>query len=147
MLDFVDIQYAQHLSGRLDRYRIKHTNPYKINFRCPLCGDSKKNRSKARGWLLEKDNKLFYFCHNCGASHAFANFLKVIDPLAYNDYIAEKYIGKANNTLISVESTLETTKFEQPKFSHTERLKKLKKVSQLDHTNPVKKYIDTANTF
>jgi transcription elongation factor Elf1 len=142
MLDFVDIQYAQHLSGRLDRYRIKHTNPYKINFRCPLCGDSKKNRSKARGWLLEKDNKLFYFCHNCGASHAFANFLKVIDPLAYNDYIAEKYIGKANNTLISVESTLETTKFEQPKFSHTERLKNLKKVSQLNHTHPVKKYID-----
>jgi len=142
MLDFVDIQYAQHLAGRLDRYRIKNTNPYKINFRCPLCGDSKKNRAKARGWLLEKDNKLFYFCHNCGASHAFPNFLKAIDPMAYNDYVAEKYIGKANNTPETATSTLEGTKFAQPKFDHGDPLKKLKKISQLGHSHPVKKYID-----
>ena len=142
MLDFVDIQYAQHLAGRLDRYRIKNTNPYKINFRCPLCGDSKKNRAKARGWLLEKDNKLFYFYHNCGASHAFPNFLKAIDPMAYNDYVAEKYIGKANNTPETATSTLEGTKFAQPKFDHGDPLKKLKKISQLGHSHPVKKYID-----
>ena len=139
MIDFVDLQYAQHLAGRLDRYRIRHTNPYKINFRCPICGDSKKNRTKARGWLLEKENSLFYYCHNCGASHSFSNFLKVVDPLAYNDYVAEKFIGKANNTITS---TLEDTKFEQPNFSHGEPLKKLKKISQLEHSHPVKKYID-----
>ena len=52
MAEFIDIQYAQMLSGRLDRFKITHTNPYKINFRCPICGDSQKSRSKARGWLL-----------------------------------------------------------------------------------------------
>src|SRR5210317_1165112 len=97
MLDFVEIQYAQQLAGRLDRYKITNRSPMKINFRCPICGDSKKSKSKARGWLLEKDNSLFYYCHNCGASHSFSNFLKVVDPLAYNDYVAEKFIGKANN--------------------------------------------------
>tara|TARA_A100001015_G_scaffold17285_2_gene20133 strand:- start:1705 stop:2718 length:1014 start_codon:yes stop_codon:yes gene_type:complete len=139
MLDFIDLQYAQHLAGRLDRYRITHRSPMKINFRCPICGDSKKSKTKARGWLLEKENSLFYFCHNCGASHSFSNFLKVVDPLAYNDYVAEKFIGKANNTITS---TLEDTKFEQPNFSHGEPLKKLKKISQLEHSHPVKKYID-----
>jgi len=142
MLDFVDIQYAQHLAGRLDRYKIKQTRHYKINFRCPICGDSKKSRSKARGWLLEKDNSLFYYCHNCGASHSFSNFLKAIDPLAYNDYVAEKFIGKANNSLETTTSTLEQTKFEQPNFSHRDVLKNLKKISQLDYNHPVKKYID-----
>jgi transcription elongation factor Elf1 len=139
MLDFIDLQYAQHLAGRLDRYRITHRSPMKINFRCPICGDSKKSKTKARGWLLEKENSLFYFCHNCGASHSFSNFLKVVDPLMHNDYIAEKFIGKANNTITS---TLEEHKFEQPNFSHGEPLKKLKKISQLEHSHPVKKYID-----
>lgn len=142
MLDFADIQYAQHLAGRLDRYRIKNTNPYRINFRCPLCGDSKTNKSKARGWLLERENKLFYYCHNCGASHIFGNFLKVVDPLAYNDYVAEKFIGKANNTISTETSTLESTKFTEPQFSRSDPLKKLKKISQLEHSHPVKKYID-----
>jgi len=142
MLDFVEIQYAQQLAGRLDRYKITNRSPMKINFRCPICGDSKKSKSKARGWLLEKDNSLFYYCHNCGASHSFSNFLKVVDPLAYNDYVAEKFIGKANNTISTETSTLEQTKFEQPNFSHRDVLKNLKKISQLDYNLPVKKYID-----
>jgi transcription elongation factor Elf1 len=142
MLDFVEIQYAQQLAGRLDRYKITNRSPMKINFRCPICGDSKKSKSKARGWLLEKDNSLFYYCHNCGASHSFSNFLKVVDPLAYNDYVAEKFIGKANNTISTETSTLEKTKFEQPNFSHRDVLKNLKKISQLDYNHPVKKYID-----
>ena len=142
MLDFVEIQYAQQLAGRLDRYKITNRSPMKINFRCPICGDSKKSKSKARGWLLEKDNSLFYYCHNCGASHSFSNFLRVVDPLAYNDYVAEKFIGKANNTISTETSTLEQTKFEQPNFSHRDVLKNLKKISQLDYNHPVKKYID-----
>lgn len=142
MLDFVEIQYAQQLAGRLDRYKITNRSPMKINFRCPICGDSKKSKSKARGWLLEKDNSLFYYCHNCGASHSFSNFLKAVDPLAYNDYVAEKFIGKANNTISTETSTLEQTKFEQPNFSHRDVLKNLKKISQLDYNHPVKKYID-----
>lgn len=142
MANFVDIQYAQHLAARLDNYKIKRTNPYRINFRCPICGDSKKHRHKARGWLLEKDNNFYYYCHNCGASHSFSNFLKIVDPLAYNDYVAERFINNANSAPKTETSTLEQTKFEQPKFSHNETLKKLKKISQLDYNHPVKKYID-----
>lgn len=137
MVDFVDLQYAQMLSARLDRFRIRSTNPYKINFRCPLCGDSEKSRSKARGWLLEKENSFYYYCHNCGASQSFSWFLKGLDNGTYQQWVADKFYKKANNTI-------ETTKFEQPVFtkkSTDNPLKKLKKVSQLRHDHAINRYI------
>lgn len=136
MVDFVDLQYAQMLSGRLEQFRIRHTNPYKINFRCPICGDSQKSRSKARGWLLEKDNKFFYYCHNCGASHSFSFFLKSVDNLVYNDWVADKFVKKD-----STKKEQDLNKFAMPKIDRSP-LKKLKKVSQLDPEHPVKKYIN-----
>ena len=138
MVDFVDIQYAQMLSGRLENFKIKHTNPYKINFRCPICGDSQKSRSKSRGWLLERDNKFSYYCHNCGASQGFNYFLKTVDPLLYNDYIAERFVA---NTTSTPTKDVDQFKTEKPKFK-ANPLSSIKKVSQLNYDHPVKKYIE-----
>lgn len=137
MLDFVDLQYAQQLAGRLDNFKIRHTNPYKINFRCPICGDSQKSRSKARGWLLEKGDSFNYYCHNCGASMSFSFFLKSQDPMMYNDWVADKFLKKPT---ANTKPTLETTKFTAPKFEKNP-LKSIKKVSQLAWDHPVKAYI------
>jgi hypothetical protein len=86
-----------------------------------------------------KDQSFHFFCHNCGASLSFHNFLKSVDPLVYNDYISSKYIGKvkqeAANT--NVDSTFKT---ETSKQVH-DPLRKIKKVSQLKHDHPVKAYI------
>lgn len=139
MAEFIDIQYAQMLSGRLEHFKIKHTNPYKINFRCPICGDSTKNRSKARGWLLERDNKFSYYCHNCGASQSFNFFLKTVDPLLFNDYITEKFVANTH-TKDTKEVNTEQFKSEAVVFN-ADPLKKIKKVSQLEHDHPVKRYI------
>ena len=142
MLDFVDIQYAQLLSARLENFKIRSTNPYKINFRCPICGDSQKSRSKSRGWLLEKDNGLLYYCHNCGASMSFPFFLKGQDQMMYNDYVAEKFIKKANN---SITTTSDDSKFKTtaPVFTKKNNpLKAIKKVSQLQWDHAIKGYIN-----
>jgi hypothetical protein len=139
MAEFIDIQYAQMLSGRLEHFKIKHTNPYKINFRCPICGDSTKNRSKARGWLLERDNKFSYYCHNCGASQSFNFFLKTVDPLLFNDYITEKFVANTH-TKDTKEVNTEQFKSEAVVFN-ADPLKKIKKISQLEHDHPVKRYI------
>jgi len=139
MAEFIDIQFAQMLSGRLDNFKIKHTNPYKINFRCPICGDSQKSRSKARGWILERDNKFSFYCHNCGASHSFRNFLKMQDPMLYNDYVAQKFV--ANTTSEDTKDTTESFKTQAPKFK-SNPLKKIKKISQLPFDHPVKRYIE-----
>ena len=141
MVDFVDIQYAQMLSGRLDQFKIRNTNPYKINFRCPICGDSQKSRSKARGWLLERDNKFSFYCHNCGVSQGFSFFLKGQDQQLYNDYVADKFTGKANNTIKDTK-TDDQFKTKSPVFNKVNPLAKIKKVSQLKHDHPIKRYID-----
>jgi transcription elongation factor Elf1 len=140
MIDFVDLQYAQTLAGRLDQFRIRSTNPYKINFRCPICGDSQKSRSKARGWLLERNSEFYYYCHNCGASQTFSYFLKNIDPLAFKDYVADKFIKKTDSA--NTKPILETTKFEAPKFRQKDALRSIKKISQLAWNHPVKAYIE-----
>lgn len=140
MVDFTELKYAQMLSGRLENFRIRNTNPYKINFRCPVCGDSQKSRSKSRGWLLESKNAFHYYCHNCGASQGFSFFLKSIDQLLYNDYVAEKFM--ANTSIKDSEPDANQFKTEVPKFNKTNPLSKIKKVSQLKHDHPIKKYIE-----
>lgn len=143
MVDVVELQYATMLSNRLERFKIKSTNPYKINFRCPICGDSQVSRTKARGWLLEdpKSQSFRYYCHNCGHSKNFRGFLKEVDQLAYNDFITAKYIDKAVSANTTAEQ-IDTVKFVPPKFDKSDPLKKIKKISQLAHDHPVKKYIE-----
>jgi transcription elongation factor Elf1 len=138
MVDYVDLQYTMLLSSRLERFKVKSTNPYKINFRCPVCLDSQKSKAKARGWLLEKDNTFHYYCHNCGISKSFKMFLKDIDNLSYNDYIAEKYLKTIKD---DVKDPLD--KKSKPEFKkYTNPLKTLKKISQLAYDHPVKLYIE-----
>lgn len=140
MVDYVELQYATMLSGRLERFKIKSTNPYRINFRCPICGDSKKSTHKARAWLIEDRVKggLYFNCFNCHAPiGGLGNFLKQVDPMLYNDFVAEKYLKKTKE-----EPALPTKEqFKKPVFS-SDHLKKLKKISQLAHDHPVKKYIE-----
>jgi transcription elongation factor Elf1 len=137
VVDFVDLHYATMLSSRLEHFRVRSTNPYKINFRCPVCGDSQKSRSKARGWLLEKDNSFHFYCHNCGSSQSFSFFLKSIDGMAYNDYVAEKFV---KDTTKAVKETIEDVKFEKPVFNK-DPLKQLQKISQLKPEHPLKRYV------
>lgn len=141
MVDFVELKYATMLSNRLERFKIKNTNPYKINFRCHICGDSQKSKLKARGWLLESNttHTFTYFCHNCGASQSFTNFLKNIDTMLYNDYVTEKYIDKrkAEEKL----SPKVENSFALPKLKFGNPLQKIKKISQLSADHPVKEYI------
>lgn len=141
MAEFVDIQFAQMLSGRLENFKIKHTNPYKINFRCPICGDSQKSRSKSRGWLLERDNKFSYYCHNCGASQSFQYFLKSQDPMLYNDYIAQKFVANTVNTDTDKTPSEYQFKTKAPVFK-SNPLKKIKRISQLKFDHPIKRYIE-----
>jgi len=141
MVDFVELKYATMLSNRLERFKIKNTNPYKINFRCHICGDSQKSKLKARGWLLESNttHTFTYFCHNCGVSQSFTNFLKNVDNMLYNDYITEKYIDKRKSEEKIV--TKQENSFATPKPLFGDPLQKIKKISQLSADHPVKQYI------
>ena len=48
-MDLVDSKYVGLVSSRLLKF--KRVKPNLYNFRCPICGDSKKQKSKARGYI------------------------------------------------------------------------------------------------
>ena len=77
-MNHIDSKFIGLLSPRLEKFKKVKSNLY--NFRCPICGDSKKNKSKTRGYLYSVKSDVNFKCHNCGASITFNNFLKSIDP-------------------------------------------------------------------
>ena len=88
-MDLVDSKYIGLVSSRLLKF--KRVKPNLYNFRCPICGDSQKQKNKARGYLYQIKANTNYRCHNCGASMSFNNFLKQIDPGVQKQYAMEKF--------------------------------------------------------
>ncbi len=84
-----DSKYLRLTSSRLRNFKQK--KDYLWNFSCPFCGDSKKNLSKARGYVFQKGTNLFYSCHNCGVGTNLANLLKHVDPSMHQEYVLERY--------------------------------------------------------
>ena len=53
----IDIKYISLLSPQLGKFKKK--GDYLWNFRCPICGDSTKKKTKARGYFYVKGNDFF----------------------------------------------------------------------------------------
>lgn len=89
--------FLNRISSRLDGFKRVDQNTW--NCRCPLCGDSQKNKKKARGFffpgMTDKD-MLCYKCHNCGQSMSFSRFLKQIDPVLYKNYLFDRMAETGN---------------------------------------------------
>ena len=88
-MDFIDVKYINLISIRLDKFKLIKSNLY--NFRCPICGDSQKNKNKTRGYLYSVKNNTNFKCHNCGISVSFNNFLKKVDSNLHKQYTLEKF--------------------------------------------------------
>jgi len=111
-MDLVDSKFIGLVSSRLEKF--KRVKPNLYNFRCPICGDSKKNKSKTRGYLYVVKANTNYKCHNCGASMSLNNFLKQVDPVVHKQYILEKFkSGHTGRNFVADEPTFT---FEVPKF-------------------------------
>ena len=113
-MDLVDSKYIGVVSSRLEKF--KKVKPNLYNFRCPICGDSKKHRNKARGYFYGIKANVNFRCHNCGASMSFSNFLKDIDTVLHKQYVMEKF--KDGFAGVKGASDIEEPKFnfEAPKF-------------------------------
>ena len=112
-MDLVDSKYIGLVSSRLLKFKRVKADLY--NFRCPICGDSKKSKSKTRGYFYAINSNVNFRCHNCGASMSFNNFLKQIDPVLQKQYTMEKFKeGHSGGRNFVVEEPKFT--FEPPKF-------------------------------
>ena len=75
---FIDKKYINLVSGQLEHFKWKSGEL--ANCRCPICGDSQKNKTKCRGYFYKKGNSFFYRCHNCGYGCSVKNFLDKVSP-------------------------------------------------------------------
>lgn len=88
-MDLVDSKYVGLVSSRLQKFKRVKADLY--NFRCPICGDSQKNKNKTRGYIYSVKNNTNFKCHNCGASMSLNNFIKELDPMLHKQYTMEKF--------------------------------------------------------
>lgn len=86
---WIDLKFANLIGSELEQFRVVSNHPYIANYRCFICGDSEKKKRKSRGYLLEKDNKIFSYCHNCGYHSSLGSLLKEKSPRLFSDYRLE----------------------------------------------------------
>lgn len=110
---FIDTKYLSVIGHRLPLFAKKKTDLW--NCRCIICGDSKTNKKKARGYFYRNKNDLYYKCHNCLASQHFGTFLKNFDAHTYQQYVFERY-AKGENGPKAHKNLEDHIKFEEPVF-------------------------------
>ena len=112
-MDHVDSKFIGIISSRLSKFKRVKSDLY--TFRCPICGDSKKSKSKTRGYLYSVKSNINFKCHNCGASMSFNSFLKHIDIVVHKQYTMEKFKqGHTGRNFVTEEPKFT---FEAPKFT------------------------------
>ena len=104
MTAFIDKKYINIICGQLDKFKWCKNNL--ANCRCPICGDSQKNRTKARFYFYESKNKYFVKCHNCGYSSDMFGFLEKVDVNLKKEYSVELWKEKNGTKERSASSLL-----------------------------------------
>jgi len=136
-----DHKYAQMISHRLLLFKRKTDRIY--NFRCPFCGDSQRNKIKARGYLFEKSGGLIFKCHNCDIGTNLGKVIDLVDPSLAKAYRLESFrdknMSEGNTFIIPREQEVVV---ERPKIVLDEMLPRL---DQLPMHHRAVEYVKSRN--
>ena len=138
-MNYVDTKYVSLIGPRLRNFTKK--KDFLWQFSCPYCGDSQKNKKKARGFIYRTKNDLFYKCHNCSMGTTVAKLIEYLDANLYKEYVMERYKQGSNGT--PYKGAYYTSKpdfdFAAPKFKS--RLGNLETFDELDENHPAVKFL------
>jgi transcription elongation factor Elf1 len=138
---WLDQKYASLVGTQLEQFKVIKTKPYSARFRCPVCGDSKTNRFKTRGYFYEHTDRINMKCHNCGHSSSLQKFIQLVNPVLYTEYRLE-YIKNSDGSNTEPQVFVnDVTKFSTRRIDNFDPFKELRKISQLPHDHTAKKYI------
>jgi transcription elongation factor Elf1 len=129
----LDVRYARQLN--LEQFSETQKNYF--NFRCPICGDSAKSKTKKRGWLIPTQDKqgLFFNCFNCSASMSMSFFIYKVDAALLKIYNRDKF-EEANGFV-------KTRVEEKPKIEiKSETVKNIISVIKLPCTHGAYQYLE-----
>ena len=129
-----DLDYIHSISHKLRNFKKK--KDYLYNFSCPVCGDSQKKKTKARGYLYRVKDMMLYRCHNCGLSTTFGKLLERVDAEVYKRYVLARYSnGESKHTIH------DEPEYQSVVIKETTLLDTVKTVSRLSSEHPVRKYM------
>jgi transcription elongation factor Elf1 len=132
----IDRTFLLRISPKLVKFKQKKQDLY--NFRCPICGDSQKDKNLARGFVFRKKNDYFFYCHNCSTSLTFYQFIDKVEPSLIKEYTLERY--KEGN---DKSTNYKKPKFDEfkskPTFNYKEKLK-LESIELLSEEHFAKAY-------
>jgi len=134
---YIDAKYASLLGARLRNFKQK--NEYLWNYSCPVCGDSSKNKLKARGYIYRAKADLFCKCHNCGHSTNIGNLIKYVDVNLYDQYVLERY--KAGATRYNAHKDVTPLIVPEKELLEDDILSPLKRLDKLPQDHPAVQYV------
>lgn len=105
-----------------------------IHVRCPICGDSKKNSRKKRGYFYLENGS--YHCFNCGVSLSGMKLLEAIAGSNYEDILSE-YRRMKMKTGGSLSSQMNVGIEQQNQLSATSYLNSLHSIIKPQWKNPL----------
>ena len=142
MSTFIDKKYINIVAVQLERFSWSRDTVAKC--RCPICGDSAKNKSKTRGFFYQKGNDFFYRCHNCNFGSNVQNFLKNVSPALEKQYVLERFRnGEHGKSNYVKPKEKELFPFAKPKFkSKHDLLKPLLCVKNLKDDHVAKQFVE-----
>lgn len=135
-----DKKFLMLVSPKLEKFKQK--SEFLWNCRCNICGDSKKDKTKSRGYFYRRKSDLFYTCHNCGTSMSLGNFIKTVDPFLYREYQMERYKNESSGNTARPDFTWAK---EKPVFESKTNIDESKitlpSIAALKDTHPAKEYL------
>lgn len=97
---YIDKKYIALLAPKLRQF--KQRGEFLWNFRCPVCGDSQKDKIKARGYIYKRKDHFGFMCHNCSSTMGLSKFIKYVDPALYTEYQLESFVQSNTATKVDV---------------------------------------------
>jgi len=136
-MSYIDINYINLISPRLEKFTKK--KDYLYNFRCPYCGDSSKNRNRARGFFYRVKSDMVFKCHNCGMGRTLSNFLKDQDPNLHDQYVLERF----KNGLTGKGTVVKNPEINFKTKTFKKNTEDLVSISELNKTHPAREYLES----
>ena len=132
---YIDKKFVNFVGASLEKFAWKKDTL--ASCRCPICGDSTKNKNKTRGFFFVNKNKYFYKCHNCGVSCNLYGFLEKVSPSLCKEYSLE--VWKDGDGLKTKKKTEPVVTIKKIKKKYTIELPS---VSELPPNHPCRTFVE-----
>ncbi len=137
---YIDKKYVSLLSPKLKNF--KQRGEFLWNFSCPVCGDSKKDKLKARGYIYKRKEHFSFMCHNCGSGMGLSKFIKYVDPHLYSEYQLESFVQSNTSNSTKVADYVTKPIFNIPEAPRSILLTDAKSINGLSPYHPARLYLE-----